>query len=92
MKMAAITDMVERQLVPAVHWFLWGEDAVFVKFTKPSYCTDLGRVRSLYLPHRWRRGMTEQARTSQLSHCFRSLSDVEMGCEVRQVFVHLLLA
>ncbi|KAF8564228.1 hypothetical protein P879_07273 [Paragonimus westermani] len=63
--------------MPALDWFLWGEDDVFVRFTRKCYTTRLSRLSAFYLPHQWRANKIRRAKHSQLTHCLRQMSETE---------------
>ncbi|TGZ59781.1 hypothetical protein CRM22_008893 [Opisthorchis felineus] len=81
-ELASLVTLIERQLTPAIDWFLWGEDEVFVKFTRPCYTASIGRLESLYLPFRWRAYKMDRTRHKHLTHCFRQISDTVLGQEL----------
>uniref|UniRef100_A0A183B9U3 Tom37 domain-containing protein n=1 Tax=Echinostoma caproni TaxID=27848 RepID=A0A183B9U3_9TREM len=81
-ELAALVSVVDRQLSPAVDWFLWGEDDVFVGYTRKWCSAHLSRLASMYLPNKWRQRKIHLATHSQLVHCLRQLTDNEIGCEL----------
>ncbi|KAF6769918.1 hypothetical protein AHF37_11643 [Paragonimus kellicotti] len=81
-ELVSLVAVIERQLMPALDWFLWGEDDVFVRFTRECYTTRLSRLTSFYLPHQWRSNKIRRAKHSQLTHCLRQMSETERMNEV----------
>ncbi|KAF7259783.1 hypothetical protein EG68_07500 [Paragonimus skrjabini miyazakii] len=76
-ELVSLVAVIERQLMPALDWFLWGEDDVFVRFTRECYTTRLSRLTAFYLPHKWRANKIRRAKHSQLTHCLRQMSETE---------------
>ncbi|THD23805.1 Metaxin-3 [Fasciola hepatica] len=81
-ELASLVSAVNRQLTPAIDWFLWGEDNVFVKYTRKWCSASLSRLNALYLPHKWRQRKVYLAKHSQLVHCLRHMTDAEIGHEL----------
>ncbi|KAA0190348.1 Metaxin-3, partial [Fasciolopsis buskii] len=81
-ELASLVSAVDRQLTPAVDWFLWGEDSVFVKYTRKWCSASLSRLSAFYLPYKWRQRKVYLSRHSQLVQCLRHKSDAEIAREL----------
>lgn len=81
-ELASLVGLLERQLFPAVDWFLWCDDTVFAKFTRKCYTTALSQLSAVFMPFRWRKWQMHRTRHSQLTHCLRRKSDTEIENEL----------
>ncbi|CAL8104166.1 unnamed protein product [Calicophoron daubneyi] len=81
-QLAALVSTIERQITPAVEWFMWGEDEVFTRFTGKLSTKSRNCLSSFYLTHRWRNKKIDAVKHANLSQSLRTISDAELAHSV----------